>query len=164
MDYKREKLLVMFDTITWAQYFTTVLLLLIFYYGTIGILYYRWEILSVLGIKKAEDNTIAISTVADLKKSFDIENHEDYFPNAAVQTDISLLVLSVTDEIKAYLLESNRDIIKVELLHSIKAIILKYPVLKDADCKQELIQFVFDEANAKYPNLLQLKEIKQLLN
>ena len=154
----------MFDTITWAQYFTTVISLLICYYAFIGFRYYRWEILGIIGIKKVEDNTTGISTVADFKKSLETKSHEDYLPKPTLEIDISPLVQSFTDEVKAYLQESSREILKDELMHSIELIILKYPVLKDSDYKQELVQFIFDEANAKYPNLFQVKEIKQLLN
>jgi hypothetical protein len=74
------------------------------------------------------------------------------------------VVQSFTDEIKAYLQESDDDALKDELLHSIQTIITKYPVLKNVDYKHELIQFLFNESNAKYPNLLQLNEIKELLS
>ncbi len=47
----------MFNSITWAQYFTTVGLILCFYYLGIAYRYYRWEILSLIGIKKVADST-----------------------------------------------------------------------------------------------------------
>ncbi len=154
----------MFNSITWGQYFTAITLLLVWYYAFIGIRFYRWEILSVIGIKKVEDNAIAISTVANFKKSFENERDEDYLPKPSLEVDISPVVQSFTDEIKAYLQESDDDTSKDELLHSIQAIATKYPVLKNVDYKHELIQFLFDESNAKYPNLLQLNELKELLS
>lgn len=161
---EQEKLRAMFNSITWGQYFTTVTLLLVCYYAYIGFRYYRWEILSVIGIKKVEENTIAISTVADFKKSFETEKHEDYLPKPLLEVDISPVVQSFTDEIKAYLQESDDDILKDELLHSIHAIVTKYPVLKNVDYKHELIQFLFDESSAKYPSLLQLNDLKKILS
>lgn len=161
---EQEKLRVMFNSITWGQYFTAITLLLVCYYIFIGLRFYRWEILNVIGIKKVEDNAIAISTVADFKKSFETESHEDYLPKAISEVDISPVVQSFTDEIKAYLQESDDDTSKEELLHSIQAIVTKYPVLRNLDYKHELIQFLFDESNAKYPNLLQLNELKELLS
>lgn len=154
----------MFNSITWGQYFITVTLLLVCYYVFIGLRFYRWEILSVIGIKKVEDNAIAISTVANFKKSFENERDEDYLPKPSLEVDISPVVQSFTDEIKAYLQESDDDTSKDELLNSIQAIATKYPVLKNVDYKHELIQFLFDESNAKYPNLLQLNELKELLS
>jgi len=152
----------MFSSITWGQYFTTVTLLLVCYYAVIGLRFYRWEILSVIGIKKVEDNSVAISTVANLKKSFETESHEDYLPKPELEIDISPVVQSFTDEIKAYLQESSNEISKDELQHSLQIIITQYPVLKSVDYKLELIQFLFDESNAKYPNLLQLTDLKKL--
>lgn len=154
----------MFNSITWGQYFTIVTLLLVCHYAFIGLRFYRWEILGLIGIKKIEDKAIAISTVANFKKSFESESHEDYLPKPASEIDISLLVQSFTDEVKVYLQESDSSTTKNELLHSIQVIILKYPVLKDADYKHELVQFLFDETNAKHSNLLQLNDVKQLLN
>lgn len=154
----------MFNSITWGQYFITVTLLLVCYYVFIGLRFYRWEILSVIGIKKVEDNAIAISTVANFKKSFENERDEDYLPKPSLEVDISPVVQSFTDEIKAYLQESDDDTSKDELLNSIQAIATKYPVLKNVDYKHELIQFLFDQSNAKYPNLLQLNELKELLS
>ena len=124
----------MFNSITWGQYFITVTLLLVCYYVFIGLRFYRWEILSVIGIKKVEDNAIAISTVANFKKSFENERDEDYLPKPSLEVDISPVVQSFTDEIK------------------------------NVDYKHELIQFLFDESNAKYPKLLQLNELKELLS
>lgn len=154
----------MLNSITWAQYFTVVVFLLVCYYIFIGFRFYRWEILSLIGIKKIEEKGISISTVAEFKKSFESENHEDYLPKPAMEIDISPLVQAFTDEVKAYVQESGSSINSNELLHSISLIILKYPVLKDAEYQQELVQFIFDEVNIQYPNLLQQSEIKQLFS
>ena len=154
----------MLNSITWAQYVTAVIFLLSCYYIFIGFRFYRWEILSLIGIKKIEGNGISISTVAEFKKNFQTENHEDYLPKPALDIDISPLIQAFTDEIKAYLQESGSGITGNELLHSINLIILKYPALKDAEYQQDLVQFIFDEVNTRYPNLLRQSEIKQLLS
>lgn len=153
----------MFNSITWGQYFIAVALLLVCYYSFVALRFYRWEILSLIGIKKVENEAIAISTVANFKKSFEKENHEDYLPKPDLEVDISPVVQSFTDEIKAYLQEADNGIAKDDLLHSIQAIVIKYPVLKSVDYKPELVQFILNESNTKYPNLLQINELKQLL-
>lgn len=155
--------MIMFNSITWGQYFTIVTLLLVCYYAFVCFRFYRWEILGLMGIKKVEDNAIAISTVADFKKSFESENPEDYLPKPTLEIDISPVVQSFTDEVKAYLQESDSDITKDKLLLSLQVIILKYVVLKNADYKYELVQFLFNETNSKYPDLIQLNDVKQLL-
>ena len=115
-------------------------------------------------IKKVDDNAIAISTVANFKKSFQTERNEDYLPKPLLEADISPLLQSFADEVKAYLQESDSGITKDELLHSIQEIIIKYPALKDSDHKSEVGEFIFNESNAKYPNLFQLNDLEQLLN
>ena len=160
---EQEKLNAMFDSITWGQYITTVVLLLVCYYIFIGFRFFRWELLSLIGIKKMEDNSLAISTVSDFKRNFEAEKHEDYFPKPVLEIDISPVVQSFTDEVKAYLTEADIMASKAELLHSLQLIVLKYPVLQEADYKHELVDFLFIEANAKFPNLLQQDDVKQLL-
>lgn len=154
----------MLNSITWAQYVTAVIFLLGCYYTFIGFRFYRWEILSLIGIKKIEGNNISISTVAEFKKNFQTENHEDYLPQPAMDINISPLIQAFTDEVKAYLQGTGAGITSKELLHSINLIILKYPVLKDAEYQRDLMQFVFYEVNAQYPNLLRQSDIKQLLS
>lgn len=153
----------MLNSITWTQYVTAVISLLVCYYTFIGFQFYRWEILSLIGIKKIEGSGISISTVADFKKSFETENHENYLPKPALEIDISPLMQAFTDEVKAYLEESGSSVTGNELLQSINLIILKYPVLKDAEYQQELVRYIFDEVNTRYPNLIRQSDIKQLL-
>lgn len=154
----------MFNSVTWGQYFNMVTLLLVCYYAFVGFKFFRWEVLGHMGIKKVDGDAIAISTVDEFKKSFKTESHEDYLPKPEIEVDISPVVQAFTDEVKAYLQEANDHASKDELLHSLQAITAKYPVLKSVDYKHELIQFLFEESNAKYPNLFQLNDLKKLLS
>jgi len=163
-DCEQEKFSAMFNSITWVQYFTVVIILSVCYYAFIGFRYYRWEVFTFIGIKKNQDNTIAIPTVANFKKSFETENDNEYQPKPALEADISPLVQAFTDEIRACLQELGGGIGKDELLHSIQGIITKYPALKDGDYKHDLVQFIFTESNLKYPAFLQLNDLKQLMN
>lgn len=163
-DSENEKLKAMLNSITWAQYFTTVTLLLVCYYVFIGFRFYRWELLGLFGIKKIEDNVIATATVADFRQSFETERNEDYFPKPVLEVDISQVVKSFIDEVKAYMEESDDEISKDEILLSLKIIVNKYPVFQTVDYNHELVQFMFDKSNAKYPNLLQLNDLKKLLS
>ncbi len=155
----------MFNSITWAQYFLTVTLLLICYYAYTGCRYYRWEILSIIGIKKIDDNVLEKTRLSDFKDLIVTENPADYLPKPALEIDISPLVQSFTDEVNAYLNEAaNTKVEKKELLNSLQLIASKYSALKEADCKNELLQVVLIETNKYYPNLLQQKDISQLWN
>lgn len=151
----------MLSSITWGQYISTVALLLICYYIYVSYKYFRWEILGLIGIKKVDAGTLN-TPVSELKKQFISENHNDYIPKSVNETDISPLVNSFMDEAKAYLQATREKISKQELLHSFQQIVQKYPVLLSADCKDELIQFLFSEADALHSGAFQLQDIQQL--
>jgi hypothetical protein len=136
--------------------------LLILYYCFVGFKYFRWEILSLIGIKKVEDNTIAIPAFSNTTQSLKIENPEDYLPKPSLEIDITPLVQAFTDEVQAYVQEAKPNVQQPELLYSLQLIASKYPALKDADCKEELLQMVFAEVNNKYSGLFELSDLKTL--
>lgn len=155
----------MFNSITWGQYLSAIIFLLIFYYAVIGFKFYRWEILNVFGIRKVEDGTLSTAFLSNLRNFVTPENPEDYLPKPALEIDISPLVQSFTDEVKAFVQGSeNGEIKKEEIIHSLSIISLKYPALKDADCRNDLEQFVLHEINVQYPNLLHPKDLIKLWN
>jgi hypothetical protein len=152
----------MFNSISWSQYITAIIALLLLYYCFVGFKYFRWEILSLIGIKKVEDNTIAIPTFNNVNQSFKKENPEDYLPKSNLEIDISPLVQSFTDEAQAFINGANNNIPKPEILYSLQLIAAKYPALKDADCKDELMQMIFEGVNIKYPSSVELSDFKIL--
>jgi hypothetical protein len=152
----------MFNSISWSQYITAIITLLILYYCYVGFKYFRWEIFSLIGIKKVEDNTIAITAFSNANLSLKTENPEDYLPKQNLEIDISPLVQSFTDEMQAFVSGANNNMPKPELLFSLQLVAAKYPALKDADCKDELLQMVFEEVNTKYPELFVLADFKSL--
>jgi hypothetical protein len=162
---EQEKLGTMFNSITWGQYFSTVALLLICYYAYTGYRYYRWEILGTMGIKKVDDSGAGKITSSDFKNLIVTENPEDYLPKTALEIDISPLVQSFNDEANAYLQEAaNKRVQKEELFTSLQLIASKYPALRNADCKSELLRSVLIEVNKYCPGLLQQNDINQLWN
>lgn len=155
----------MFNSITWGEYLSAIILLLIFYYAVIGFKFYRWEILNVFGIRKVEDGTMNTASLSNLRNFVTPENPEDYLPKPVLEIDISPLVQSFTDEVKAFVQGSeNGEIKKEEIIHSLSILSLKYPALKDADCRNDLKQFVLNEINVQYPNLLHPKDLIKLWN
>lgn len=162
---KQENERVMLNSISWGQYFSTLALLLVCYYIVIGYRYYRWKILAVIGIRKVENSAVGSTALSNFKNSIVAENHGDYLPKPALEIDISPLVQSFTDEVQAYLKEAVKNKTqKEELLNSLQIIGSKYPALKDADCKNELIRFVSTEVNRQYPDLLQSNDVNLLWN
>ncbi len=152
----------MLQSISWGQYISVLLFLLVCYYFFIGYRYYRWEILGLIGIKKMERDEPVVHTVANLKKAFEVEDHEDYLPRQSADIDISPLVQSFTDEVKAYILAASKSVIKEELSYALQVIIRKYPALQNADCKDEMVQFILTETNSKYPKLLEPVDANRL--
>lgn len=135
---------------------------LAFYYCFIGFKYYRWEILSLIGIRKVEDEKVLIP-VTDATQHFkSVENPDDYVPKSAAATDISPVMQSFVGEVQAYIQEARPNAHQPELLHSLVVIAAKYPVLNGAGCKDELVQIVFKEVNNKYPGVLSLSDLRTL--
>ena len=129
-------------------------------------MFYKWEILSIAGIRKVDDDLLNTTAALSNLKEFDAsENHEDYLSKPNLEIDISPLVQSFKDEVKAFVqTNENVDMTKAELINSLKIISSKYPALKDADCRNDLEQFVLNEINVQYPNPIHRKDLIRLWN
>ena len=149
----------MFNSITWGQYLSAVVLLLVFYYAFVGFKYFRWEILSLIGIKKVDNDTIVIPPVTSTRPE---ENHEDYLPKLPQKTDTSPMAQPFTDEVQAYLNQTNNGISKHELTDALQQLIEKYPAAKNAEYRNELVYFIASAVNEKYPQLFRASDISQL--
>ncbi|MBI1782970.1 MAG: hypothetical protein HYR66_16635 [Sphingobacteriales bacterium] len=149
----------MFNSITWGQYLFAVALLLVLYYAFVGFKYFRWEILSLIGIIKVDNDTIVIPPITNSKPE---ENHEDYLPKPTQKNDVSPMVQPFTDEVQAYLNQAENGISKHELIDALQQLIEKYPAAQNAEYRNELTYFVASSVNVKYPRLLRASEISQL--
>jgi len=155
----------MFNSITWGQYFSTIITLLIIYYAVIGFKFYKWEILAAIGIRKVDNATLNTVSLSGLKKYVSPENDQEYQPKQSMEIDISPLAQAFTDEVAAFLQEADKvEITKEGIINSLQSICSKYAGLKNADCKNELIQLIANEINLKYPNLFQPNDLARLWN
>ena len=162
---EQEKIRAMFNSITWGQYFYTIISLLIIYYAVLGFKFYKWEILAAIGIREVNNASLNTVSLSGLKKYVSPENDEDYQPKNSMEIDISPLVQSFTDEVAAFLQQADEDgITKEEIINSLQSICSKYAGLKNADCKNELTLLVANEINLKYPNLFQQNDLERLWN
>jgi hypothetical protein len=159
---EQENEIVMFNSISWGQYLKAAALIVTGYYLIIGYKYYRWEILSLMGIKKIDDNKIGHSAAADLKKSLVTENPEENLLKTFTATTVYPVEQSFRDEVRAFAQDAGDDLQKEVLLQSLQRIAAKYPALKDDNRKNELVQFVLTEANTRYPGILQPADVKEL--
>jgi len=162
---EQEKIRAMFNSITWGQYFYAIISLLIIYYAVIGFKFYKWEILAAIGIRKVDNATLNTVSLSGLKKYVSQENDGDYQPKQSMEIDISPLVQLFTDEVAAFLQEADEsEITKEQIINSLQSICSKYPAIKNADCRNELILLVANEINIKYPNLFQQNDLVRIWN
>ena len=60
--------------------------------------------------------------------------------------------MAFTDEVNAYAMEANTNIItRDEMIDIIRIIASKYPVMRQDDITHDLEEFITNEINAKYP-------------
>lgn len=147
----------MFNSITWGQYLVAVALLLVLYYAFVGFKYFRWEILSLIGIRKVDNDAIAIPAMTKPE-----EKHEDSLPKSPQKTDTSPMLQPFTDEVQAYLNQTENGISKHELIDALQQLIEKHPAAQHAEYRNELVYFIASSVNVKYPQLLRASDISQL--
>lgn len=155
----------MFNSITWKQYFSTIIILLLIYYTVLVFKFYKWEILAAIGIRKVDHTAPGTVSLSGLKKYVSQENDVDYQPKLSTEIDISPLVQSFNDEIAAFLQQAGKiEITKEQITNSLQSICSKYPAIKNADCRNELTVMIANEINLKYPNLFQQNDLAGLWN
>lgn len=125
----------MLQSISWSQYISTLLLSIILYYAYVAYKYFRWEILSLIGIKKIDEKGTPIP-VAEIKKQFTASNHADFFPKEPLVEGNGKLQ-PFWDEMNAYLAEVKPQAPKEEVCFAIKKILEKYPELNSTEYKTE---------------------------
>ena len=132
----------------------------------IGFRFYKWEILSVIGMRKVDDVSLnTTAALSNLKEFAASENHENYLPKPSLEIDISPLVQSFTDEVTAFVQGADKaEITKEQIINFLQSICSKYPAIKNADCRNELILLVANEINLKYPNLFHQNDLARLWN
>lgn len=153
----------MFNSITWEQYFSAIIILLLIYYTIIVFKFYKWEILAAIGIRKADNATGNSLSLFGLRNYVSPEKDEDYQPKQSMEIDISPVVQLFNDEVAAFLQQTDEvGITKKQIINSLQSICSKYSAIKNADCRNELTLLVASEINLKYPNLFQQNDLASL--
>ena len=138
----------MLHSITWQQYFTTIIILLIFYYLIIGVRYFKLELLTILGIKQIESDSLTPYPIGT-------------FPSG--EETASPFMQSLLDEISAYLNGTqNSTPSKEELCHSLGIIFSKYPVLSESEFSDHQKIILLEKINQQYPNMLEIEDLNKL--
>ncbi len=150
----------MLNSISWNQYITAIITLLILYYCFVGFKYFRWEILSLIGIKKVDEKNSPIS-VAEIKKQFTSGNHADFLPKENL-SETTTVLQQFWDEANAYLAEMKQEAPKEKILFAVKMIAGKYPDLRSAGHNQELESAISGLLAQYYPERFTEADIKYM--
>lgn len=136
----------MLSSISWGQYITALITLLLLYYSFIGFKYFRWEILSLIGIKRIDEERTAIQ-ITDVKNHFVASNHADFLPKSNQENTLQ----AFSDEIKAFLFQASPAAPKEELLFAIRQIVSKYPTMEN---RNTINQLILEETEKQYQGLV----------
>lgn len=153
----------MFNAISWSDYFSAIFFSLVVYYFVIAYRFYKEEILSLVGIKVLQPAKLSTRSVEDFKQSFELYKNEDGISNHGADIDLTPVILSFKDETSAYLQEAAaNNVIKQEMLYALQSIACKYAVLNVAECKADVLQELFQDADALMPGIFKIDEFKTL--
>ncbi len=150
----------MLNSISWNQYVTAIITLLLFYYCFVGFKYFRWEILSLIGIKRLEEKSTAIQ-VADIKKHYVASNHVDFLPKGN-SDEATVIFQPFWDEANAYLAEMKPEAPKEEIFFAVKIILGKYPGLHSAEHKLGLENAIAGLLAQYYPEKFTAADIQYM--
>lgn len=153
----------MLNSISWSEYFSAVCVLLVIYYAVVVYLYFKAEVLALVGITMIEPAPFSATRIDELHRSFGSESDEEYIAKSEGDVDLSPIIQSFKNEISAYVLSAaDEKPIREEALYAIELIAAKYPVLNDTDCRTELLEYVYQETEATLPSLFEPQDFKHL--
>lgn len=150
----------MLQSISWSQYITVLLFALICYYAYVAYIYFRWEILGLIGIKKIDEKGIAIP-VAEIKKQFSVSNHADFLPKEPVN-EVNGMLQTFWDEVNAYLAEIKPEAPKEKICFSVKIILEKYPVLISIENKMTVETTISGLLNQYFPERFTVADMQYI--
>jgi hypothetical protein len=121
--------------------------------------------LSSIGIKRISNSSFSHRSTADLHAGNYSDEISAPVPNSTSEIDITFLIQSFTDEIKAFVqCTDNSEIEKEKIINSIRTISSKYTALRESNFKKELEVFVFNEINQQYPKMIEIKDLNKIWN
>ncbi|MBS1512801.1 MAG: hypothetical protein JST86_18305 [Bacteroidetes bacterium] len=150
----------MLQSISWSQYITGMVLVLICYYGYVALKYFRWELLSLIGIKRIEEKGTQIP-LAEIKKQFTASNHSDFLPKEPLG-EINGKLQPFWDEVNAYLSEIKPQAPKEEVCFAIEKILETHPELNSTEYKTEVEAMVCGLLNQYFPEKFTAADIQNI--
>jgi hypothetical protein len=149
-----EKLCVMISNISWASYWTALIVLLLIYYGFVLVRFYGADIRRWLSPRE-RSGFGALSTA--MKEA---ETNRDTFPTKSSaeeplaptinESDSVLIVKALLDEFLAFLEQAGEaQMQKPEILYGLTQIVGKYPFHPDSGEKSTINGIIINEAKEK---------------
>ena len=147
----------MLSSISWSQYFTFIGVILLIYYATVAIKYFKWELLSLAGIQKEEGGLLNNVTIQKFSQQNISEDGE------VAGADISPVIQAFQDEMAAYAEEAGtNNPSREEILGSIRSIAAKYPVLAEDENASTRDEIILEEINNHLPISLSYHDLQSL--
>lgn len=153
----------MLKTISWSDYFATLIFLLAIYYIYVVFRYYRLELFKLAGIQKLEKGLVQFP-LTSLNANEAVPASESDHSNNAADIDITPVVEAFLAEAEAYLEQASTEkAVKQEILYGLQRISARYPILSNPDYGSSLEKDIDRLAAPLLPGLLTAAEIKPYL-
>ncbi|MEJ7737012.1 MAG: hypothetical protein WKF97_06260 [Chitinophagaceae bacterium] len=164
----------MFTSISWSEYITSVVVLLIIYYLIVGIKFYSHELRSVLSSKRKipvrisslqedpEDDRTETSLGPDIQQEL-FSSHKKFMPCVEETEDTFEQVQELTARLKEVIAEAiSKDFIKQEFMLSLQLCLRKYQYLKGSPFMVAINNLIASECE-KHDYLLLTAEERVML-
>ncbi len=139
----------MLSSISWAQFATYLLLVLVVYYAVVLFLFYRNDIKALFNRQ-----TLQPSMAAVVAKPLPLQEDSNHF-----------LARSFTDAVQAYFLQAGTEALgKEEILPALHRLCKQYSGLQDPSLQDVLLVLIADEAATKCGITLTKTELQGLWN
>lgn len=152
----------MLKFISWGDYFSTLMFLLVIYYIAVGYFYFRRELLGLVGIVRYQSDGGNISAANfEANHLWEQENNQT---NTSTDIDITPVVQGFLLEVGSYLEQAKTEnAAKQEVLYALQKISARYPVLANSDYKATLASDVHDIINQHFSGVFTADEVKSYL-
>lgn len=138
----------MFKEISWSSYGIFILITLIVYYATIGVLYYLTEIKQVFSGKSAVFLKLTPSKKILPKNALQQQNNHLNKEGSLPQLEQALHLSAnqcMNDVRNALIYASNNNLVKQEIIYSLQQLVNKYSSIKDTSFKSFIINYILNE-------------------
>jgi hypothetical protein len=138
----------MFKNISWSSYGMFILITLVVYYATIGILYYLNEIKRAFSGKSGSLLKLNPSKKFVAKNDIQDQNYclnKDGFGQHSEESLHALADECMSDVKNTLQYASNNNLVKQEVIYSLQQLLNKYPTIQDTSFKSFITNYILIE-------------------